>query len=411
MSLGALCAAATAQQDLNGVEDSAAVFLADIMAKTHGQADRVIAGTVALNSGPALDWLAQNHDVVFELDLGWRPAFGHTRQRMHAVKERTGADMMARLVAACDRKAIDILTEARVSDVFAASDGTVIGVTIERPDGSREDIGCQALVLASSGFGGNRDMVAHYIPSMQDARYFGWEANQGDAIVWGQALGAAVGDMDAYQGLGLLADPQGIDVNPKLLIEGGFQINAEGQRFSHELDDVSGQGARLIAQPGGYGWLIYDQRIHDMGLSFPQYRTLMDLNAAKVGEGPAQLAALMGVDAAQFAATLESVKALQISGGIDQFGRAFEAPVLNAPYYALRVTGAIFHTLGGLEIDAQAQVKRADGTVLANVFAGGGAARGISGVGPSGYLPGAGLCSAITLGYLAGRSAARLVQK
>lgn len=408
MSLGALCAAGTREQDAHGVEDSAAKFLADIMAKTGGKADPLIARTVAEQSGIALDWLAQQHGIVFELDLGWRPAFGHSRQRLHAVKERTGADMMTRLINACESKGIDILTDAHVTDLFATEDGTVAGVRMQRPDASIENIGCKTLVLATCGFGGNREMVADYIPTMKTARYFGWEPNQGDAIVWGQAMGAAVADMDAYQGLGLLADPQGIDVNPKLLIEGGIQINSLGKRFSNELDDVSGQGARLIAQPDGYGWVIYDERIHQIALGFPQYQTLKELGALKIADGSAELALLIGVDGVQLKSTVDAVIRLQTRDGTDEFGRVFDRTPLSGPLYALRVTGAIFHTQGGLVIDAEARVMRPDGSRLANLFAGGGAARGISGSGPSGYLPGAGLCSAVTLGYLAGQSAGRL---
>ena len=410
MSLGALCATGTYEQTHKGIDDTAEVFLADIMHKTGGSADPVIARTVAENSGPALNWLASRHDVVFELDLGWRPAFGHTRQRLHAVAERTGYDMMARLLNACEKSCIDIMTEAQVTDLFATPEGLVTGVRVKRPDGSLEDIGCKALVLATSGFGANRAMIAHHIPDMQDARYFGWEANQGDGIVWGQALGGAVSDMDAYQGLGLLAEPQGIDVNPKLLIEGGFQINSDGVRFSHELDDVSGQGARVIRQPGGFGWVVYDQRIHEIASDFPQYKALMALNAAKTANTAPDLARLMAIEPDRFKQTLDAVRSLQQVGGIDEFGRRFDAPSLTAPYYALKVTGALFHTQGGLEIDATARVKRADKSLLGNLFAGGGAARGISGKGPSGYLPGAGLCCAVTLGYVAGQSAARLAR-
>jgi len=410
MSLGALCAAGTSEQKHNSIDDDAETFLADIMHKTGGTADPVIARTVAENSGPVLDWLASRHDVVFELDMGWRPAFGHTRQRLHAVTERTGHDMMARLLNACEHARIDIMTEAQVTDLFATPEGLVTGVRVKRPDGSLEEIGCKTLVLATSGFGGNRDMIARHIPDMQVARYFGWEANQGDGLVWGQALGGAVSDMDAYQGLGLLAEPQGLDVNPKLLIEGGFQINSNGVRFSHELDDVSGQGARVIRQPGGIGWVIYDQRIHEIAKGFPQYQALMALNAAKTADTAQELANLMGIDTDRFEQTLGAVRALQDAGGIDEFGRRFEAPSVGGPYYALKVTGALFHTQGGLEIDATARVRRADGSLLCNLFAGGGAARGISGKGPSGYLPGAGLCSAVTLGFVAGQSAARLAK-
>ena len=407
MSLGALCAAGTADQRDHGVEDDAQIFLADIMAKTKGGADPVAARLVAERSGAVVDWLSDTHDVVFSFDAGWRPAFGHTRARLHATPERTGADMMARLTAACDRAGVDVLTQARVTDLFVDGDGRVAGVRVGRPDGTSEDIGARALVLATSGFGGAPELIARHIPAMREARYFGWEGNRGDGMAWGLALGGATRDMDAYQGLGLLAEPQGLDVNPKFLIQGGVQVNALGERFSDELDDVSGQGARVIAQPGGVSWLVYDDRIHDACADLHQYRELLGLNARRSGDTVEALAAAIGVPADALARTLDAVAQATTRSHSDAFGRRFDTPRLTAPFHALRVGGALFHTQGGLAIDAEARVVRADGSPLPNLFAGGGAAVGISGGGPSGYLPGAGLASAVTMGAVAGRTAAR----
>ncbi len=408
MSLGALCAAGTAEQRRHGVEDDADAFLADILAKTRGQANPVAARLLAERSGPVVDWLAQAHDVVFAFDAGWRPAFGHTRPRLHATPERTGADMMARIAAACDRRGIDVLTQARVTALFADGAGRVAGVRLSRPDGGEEDIGCEALVLATCGFGGDAAMIAQHIPAMREARYFGWEGNRGDGIAWGEALGGALADMDAYQGLGLLAEPQGLDVNPKFLIQGGIQINALGERFSDELDDVSGQGARVIAQPGGISWVVYDQRIHEACADLHQYRALLELNARRSGDSAQALAAAIGVPAQALARTLRAVEEAAEGGEPDAFGRRFDTPPLSAPFHALRVGGALFHTQGGLVIDDEARVVRTDGSPLPNLFAGGGAAVGISGHGPSGYLPGAGLAAAVVLGAVAGRAAAQV---
>jgi fumarate reductase flavoprotein subunit len=404
MSLGALCAADTAAQRRAGIPDDAETFLADIMAKTGGAADPVAAGLMATRAGTVVDWLTERHDVVFEFDAGWRPAFGHSRARLHATAARTGADMMSRLADACDRAGVDVATEARVTDLFATADGTVRGVRVRRPDGSREDIGCGALVLASCGFGDNREMLARYIPAMREARYFGWEGNRGDAMLWGPALGGALKHMAAYQGLGLLAEPQGLDVNPKLLIEGGIQINSLGARFSNELDDVSGQGARVMRQPGGFSWVIYDERIHEACAGLHQYRALLALNARRSGDSVAALAAAIAVPEMGLDRTLAAVAAARETQ--DRFGRRFNTPILAPPYHALRVVGALFHTQGGLAIDTTARVTREDGSALPNLFAGGGAAVGVSGHGPSGYLPGAGLSAAITFGAIAGKHAA-----
>lgn len=404
MSLGAVCAAGSGDQARLGIDDDADRFTADVMAKTNGTADPVITTVVARESGPTLDWLAATHDIPIRLDPAWPPAFGHSRARMHVTPGRSGADLMDRLIAACDRAEIPILTEARLTDLFAA-DGRIAGVRYVRPDGGVEDIGCGALVLATCGFGGNPEMIAEHIPTMAAARYFGWDGNNGDGIALARSAGAAVADMDAYQGLGLLADPHGIDVNPRLLIEGGIQVNRAGRRFSDEVADVSGQGARVIAQPDGQAWVIYDARIAASCGDLPQYVALMEAGGVQRAANPLALAERVGIDPDGLAQTLVDIAA----GTTDPFGRAFVPPALQAPWFAIRVTGALFHTQGGLRIDAGARVLRADGSTFANLFAGGGAARGISGTGASGYLPGAGLCCAITLGRVAGQNAAKIL--
>jgi fumarate reductase flavoprotein subunit len=73
--------------------------------------------------------------------------------------------------------------------------------------------------------------------------------------------------------------------------------------------------------------------------------------------------------------------------------------------------GALFHTQGGLEVDRHARVLRPDGAPLPNLFAGGGAARGLSGPADWGYLSGSGLLMATNLGRLAGEAAAELVSR
>lgn len=406
MSLGALCAVGSRDQTRLGVADDAGQFVADVMRKTGGTADPLVARLVGSESGPALDWLEDRHGVPLRLDPNWPPAFGHSHMRMHVSPGRSGLDMMDRLIAACDAAGILILTHAEVTDLFA--DGNrVSGVRYRRPDGSVEDVGCDALILATCGFGGNAAMIAEHIADMAEARYFGWEANRGAGILLGEALGGATGDMAAYQGLGLLTEPQGIDLNPRFLIEGGIQVNAAGTRFAHELDDISGQGARVIAQPGGVSWIIYDQRIHESCIDLPQYQQLCAVLPPKMFDTVEALAAAHAIDPAGLACTLADIP----HDRPDAFGRFFDTPPLTAPYLAVKVTGALFHTQGGLLINEDARVCDGEMMPLPNLFAGGGTARGISGASASGYLPGAGLSCAITLGRVAGRSAAELVAK
>jgi fumarate reductase flavoprotein subunit len=409
MSLGAICAVGSRSQRENGVDDHADAFVADVMAKTEGEADSALAKRIGQCSGPTIDWLTSSHGVPLTVDFKWT-GLGHSKPRLHLPPGRTGEELLSLLSNACARAGVEIMTEADVIAVYADHDDRVLGVRIRRPGGVIEDLGCDTLILATCGYGGNHDMVARHIPGMAGARYFGHEGNRGDGILWGQALGAAVRDMSAYQGLGTLAEPQQIVVPHPLMIDGGFLVNIEGRRFTHELANISGMCVPVLAQPQGLAWVIFDERRHRECLehSFDQ-RQLAEVGAIRQGDSWDALERACGLPEGSLAKENAEIEAARSLGGEDRFGRRFEATAtpLQAPFCAVRVTGAIFHTQGGLHIDGDARVLREDGTPLPNLYAGGGAARSISGSRVTGYLPGIGLSMAVTLGALAGADAAR----
>lgn len=409
MSLGAVCAVNSAQQRLHGIDDDVEAFVVDVMQKTQNLADASLARLIGQESGPAVDWLNDRHAVPLLLDFKWS-GLGHSRARLHIPPGRNGEELLALLQNACGRAGVEVMTEALVTDLYADAHDRVRGVRVRRPDGSIEVVGCDALVLATCGFGGNHTMVAQYIPEMANARYFGHEGNRGDGILWGAALGAELVDMSAYQGLGTLADPQQVVVPHPLMIEGGFLANVRGERFTHELENISGMCVPVLAQPEGLAWVVFDERRHLAALehSFEQ-RQLVETGAIRRAADWDGLEQACGVPAGSFRRENAAIDAARAEHRADRFGRSFAGlAALEAPYCAVRVTGAVFHTQGGLRIDAGAQVQRSDGTRLPNLFAGGGAAQSISGPAVTGYLPAVGLSMAITLGRIAGRSAARL---
>jgi fumarate reductase flavoprotein subunit len=142
---------------------------------------------------------------------------------------------------------------------------------------------------------------------------------------------------------------------------------------------------------------------------FDDYRDALGAGAVIEAADIENLAFATGLPLEPLIATIDAVAAM-VDGAPDLFGRDFtgKAP-LAPPYRAAKVTGALFHTQGGLVIDQDARVLHEDGTPFPNLFAGGGAARGISGPGADGYLAGNGLLTATTLGKVAGRACARLL--
>ncbi|MFK8053430.1 MAG: FAD-dependent oxidoreductase, partial [Woeseiaceae bacterium] len=163
MSTGLIPAANSRFQRDAGIEDSAEQFAADIMGKADGEPDANVVATLAAESARTVEWLADKHQVPLSLvDSFLYP--GHAAKRMHGTPNRTGAELMGALVGAVERAGIDVLTEARVINLFADSNGRVCGLRCQRPDGAVEDLECRAMVLACCGFAGNPELVSKYIP-------------------------------------------------------------------------------------------------------------------------------------------------------------------------------------------------------------------------------------------------------
>jgi len=245
---------------------------------------------------------------------------------------------------------------------------------------------------------------------MKKAVFHGHPGNKGDAILWGEALGAKLADMGSYQGHGGLAAGHGIPILWPLIMEGGFQVNNSGERFSDESLGYSEQAEKVLAQPGGVAWSIYDARLHELMQSFNDYQDAMRAGAIVTASDLDQLADEIGVNATRLKSTIGDVESFIHGEKKDAFKRDFTGkPPLAAPFYAAKVTGALFHTQGGLVVDENARVLSEHGAPFPNLFAGGGAARGVSGTGSDGYMAGNGLMTATTFGKLAGRAASRLV--
>jgi len=410
MSSGFVPACGTRWQRELGIIDDPALMTHDIQQKNHQQGNSDIVHAVAKASGSVVEHLADHHGIPFELVQGFLYP-GHSVMRMHCTPRRTGEELMGALLKACEQAGVDILTQCHVRSLIVDTKDRVLGIELERPDGSRERIGCQALILASSGFGGNTQLVEHYLPYMKEAVFYGHTGNQGDALHWGLELGAATADLASCQGHGSLAWPHQSLISWALMMQGGVQVNRLGLRFSNEHLGYSEQARVVLQQPGRCVWNIYDARIHKSALSFEDYRQAHDARAIKTAPTLQELAALINLPVDFFLNTMSAVDTLCTDSTTDAFGRTFGPEQrMQGPWFAIQVTGALFHTQGGLEVDTHARVLKSNTHLpFPNLYAGGGAARGLSGADDTGYLSGNGLLSAVILGTLAGRSAAAQV--
>ena len=401
LSSGFVPAPCTRVQQSAKVKDSSDLFAQDIQHKAHGQAAPALVKAYSEAIGPAMDALEQHHHMPWQLlDQFLYP--GHSVHRMHAVPEKTGEGLMTRLRAAADAAGVVVLTQAQVTELNADATGTVNSLTYSQPGGPAQVLMCDAVILACNGFGGNADMVKQHLPAMQDAQYAGHVGNDGSAIVWGLQLGAELADMGAYQGHGSWAIPQGSLISWALMMEGGIQINRFGARFHDETQGYSEAAVQVLNQPNGVAWNVFDNQLLQFAQDFPDFVAAQAAGAVKSASNAESLAAIVGCPLMALDKTLAEVNRL----ATDTWGRTFKRP-LEAPFHAIKVTGALFHTQGGLNINAQCQVLKPDGKTLPNLYAAGGAARGVSGTEVWGYLSGNGLLSAIAGGHIAAHAVAQ----
>ncbi len=402
LSSGFIPAAGTRLQQSLGIADAREAFMQDIQTKAHGEAAPHLVDAYTRAVVQAIDAL-QQHGIEFEVLDGFLYP-GHRARRMHAVPERTGAALMASLERTAQAAGADILTDAVVRQLFVDAADRVLGVGFERPDGTIDTLGCDVLLLACNGFGGNAAMVRELLPEMREATFAGHAGNDGSAIQWGRQLGARLADLGGYQGHGSWAVPQGALMSWAMMMQGGVQINALGARFHDEALGYSEAAVHVLAQPGAVAWNVFDGPLLEMARTFPDFVEAEKAGALRTAADLDALARLIGCDVADLRQTLAAVR----PDRPDAFGRVFQR-TLAAPYHAVKVSGALFHTQGGLDIDADCRVIGEKGALFPNLLAAGGAARGVSGNAVWGYLSGNGLLSAVGGGWIAAATAASLL--
>lgn len=406
VSTGSVPGAGTRLQRAAGIDDSPARMLADLMARSGPHDVPELTRALVDGSADLVEWLVDTVRARLELVTDYRHV-GHSVPRLHAPKSRKGQDLVDDLVAAVEARDIPIAVGNPVRELV--TDGAAVVGAVVQGERTRETrIAAGKVVLATNGFGANPELVRTWCPEIAGARYFGAEGSTGEAVLWGQRLGAALANMGAYQGYAAVADPHGALLSWTTIEKGGIVVNARAERFGDESAGYSGFTRDVMAQPAPT-FAVFDEKIRRIAAREEEFRELLDIGGAKSADTVAGLAAAAGLDAARLGATMAAYDAAAARRAPDRFGRTDfgEAP-LAPPYLVCRVVPGLFHTQGGLRIDTAARVLATDGRPLPNLFAGGGAAAGISGrTGGAGYASGNGLLTALGLGRIAGRTAAR----
>lgn len=406
LSSGSIPAAGTRFQAAAGIADDPARFAADLRRTAGPHEAEALVDCLAAISAPMVEWLADTIGLPIELISAYRHV-GHSVNRLHAVPSRRGADLMQGLWQAAEARGIP-LALATPATALLAEDGVVRGARIQTQGSEESLIAAKAVILACNGFGHDRALLARHAPDIAGAEYFGALGSDGEAVRWGEALGARLANMGAYQAHSAIAQPHGELVTWTVVEKGGVIVDETGRRFADETLGYSAFAAPALAR-GGRLFAIYDSRIREAtAAGQPDFGVLVAHGGAPDFADAGALANACRLPADALAETLALAAGAARGDRPDALGRAaWGLGPLQAPFVATRIAPALFHTQGGLLVDEEAQVLREDGSVVPGLYAGGGAAAGISGqAGGAGYASGNGLLAALGLGFIAGRAAA-----
>ena len=367
------------QANPTGYFDSVELMELDTMIGGKGINDPELVETLCANSADAIDWLDEHGITLHNVSSFGGASVKRIHRPVNAEGKTVsvGSYMIPLLQENCEKAGVKMMLDTTATEILTDANGAAVGVKATGASGETVTVNAKAVVLASGGFGANLDMVVKYKPELKGFMTTNAPGIQGQGIEMAQAIGAATVDMDQIQ-----IHPT-VEANTAALIteglrgDGAVLINAEGKRFIDEVGTRDVVSAAEIAQTGSYSWLVVDQAMVDASSVIQGY---IKKGYTVTGATYEELGKAMGVDAAAFAETMEKWNGYVEAKNDPDFGRtSFANPLNTAPYYAVKVTAGVHHTMGGLKINANTEVLNEKGEVIPGLFAAGEVTGGVHG--------------------------------
>ena len=367
------------QANPTGYFDSVELMELDTMIGGKGINDPELVETLCANSADAIDWLDEHGITLHDVSSFGGASVKRIHRPVNAEGKTVsvGSYMIPLLQENCEKAGVKMMLDTTATEILTDANGAAVGVKATGASGETVTVNAKAVVLASGGFGANLDMVVKYKPELKGFMTTNAPGIQGQGIEMAEAIGAATVDMDQIQ-----IHPT-VEANTAALIteglrgDGAILINEEGQRFIDEVGTRDVVSAAEIAQTGSYSWLVVDQAMVDASSVIQGY---IKKGYTVTGATYEELGKAMGVDAAAFAETMDKWNGYVEAKNDPDFGRtSFANPLNTAPYYAVKVTAGVHHTMGGLKINANTEVLNEKGEVIPGLFAAGEVTGGVHG--------------------------------
>ena len=359
--------------------------------------------TLTTNTLDTLHWLTDN-------GVAWTDqvstVVGALWNRSHQTPNNSGADIIAALEQNATANGVDIYLDSKAEELIV-EDGRVAGAVITNASGEKVTVkASKGVIMATGGFSANVEMRVKYNKQWEDIGESLTTNNTpgatGDGIVMGEAVGANLVGMGWIQ-LMPLNSVSGGGISG--YVNSSLYCNKEGKRFVAEDQRRDVLAAAVLAQTDKLFYIVCDQKEAELRGMTPEVLSYMvDNGLVYSGETIAELAENMGVPADALEETVKEFNEAVKAGKPDEFGRTtWENTIEVGPFYAPSFSPAVHHTMGGLEINGNAEVIDTNGEVIPGFYAAGEVTGGIHGTNRVG---GNAVPDALCFGKIAGANAA-----
>ena len=393
------------QANPQGYFDSVELMELDTLIGGKGKNNPELVKALAENSAAAIEWLASIGADVKNVGAFGGASVKRIHRPVNADGKVTavGAYIVPILEKNLQDRNVQFLFDTTANEIIM-KDGKAVGIKATGKDGNKVTINAKSVVIATGGFGANSEMVEKYKPELKGFATTNAEGAQGQGIDMATAVGAATVDMDQIQihpTVHIEEDGNAHLITEGLRGDGAILVNAEGKRFYDEVSTRDKVSAAIIAQPEKSAWLVVDQSMVDKSAVIAGY---IKSGYTVTGATYEELAKAMGVDEATFVSTMNTWNQAVEAKSDAEFNRtSFANPLTAAPYYAIKITPAVHHTMGGIAINPKAEVLNEKGEAISGLFAAGEVTGGVHG---ANRLGGNAVADFTVFGRIAGQSAA-----
>lgn len=391
-------------------DDSPELHAQDTFKGGDGKGDMKVINVMTHNALDAAKWCRDYLGVRFEDDNLFFFG-GHSRKRALIPFGHTGTEFISKFQAKADELGIPVIRNMKAEELIKDKSGRVVGVKATM-DGKNYTFNAKGgVVLATGGFGANSEMVKKYNPKI-DERFKTTDApgTTGEALYMAQRAGAELVNMGYIQTYPICDPISGvIELIADSRFDGAIMLNQEGKRFVEELERRDVLSEAILAQPGAYTWVLWNDKIGAISNTVKEhpteYEAFTKQGIMTTCDDLKCIADFTKMPLEQLQKTVERVSAMAGKGNDKDFHhRAGLVDMSQGKYYVIKAVPSTHHTMGGVRINEHAQVLTADGKVIPGLWAAGevtGVTHGTNRLGGNAYT------DIIVFGRIAGEAAAK----